>query len=112
MNVNLDTRITIKSRSVTNEGTYGSEVVTWPTFATPWAEWKEVAPSNSESVRQGLEVARNQVRVRIRYLAGVDSSMRIARGAVVYRIVGGPSEVGGRHQYLELMLERYSTAGA
>lgn len=108
MNVNLDRRITIQSRSAAIDSGHGSEVVTWPTFKVVSAEWREELPSRNEDLRGGIEIARNRVRVRIRYLAGLDPSMRVVHQAVVYNIIGGPSEIG-RKEWHEILLERYSS---
>lgn len=110
MNVSLDSRVTIEQKSVTQDATYGTEVITWALLATVWAEVRDGLPSRSESVRQGLTQARDQVRVRMRYRADVDSSMRIRLGDRVLQIVGGPAEIG-RREYMELMCETYSTTG-
>lgn len=111
MNVNLDRRVRLEEKVTTQDATYGNPVVTWALVASVWAEMREVLPSRSEAVKHNLESARNQVRVRIRYRAGVDSAMRIVWDGVVFNIVGGPAELG-RREYLELVCERHSTEGA
>lgn len=107
-------------------GAYGPEPGPWePVVAQPgspavaerwWAEVQDALPSRSEAVRQGLAQARNQVRLRMRWRAGLDSSMRVTVHGdtgedVVYQIVGGPAEIGGRKGGLEMVLERYTTTG-
>ena len=117
----LDRRITIERKVVTQDATYGSEIITWtplvvlpgsPTVAASlWANVVDVQPSRSEAVKQGLSVATNQTRVTIRYRSDVDSSMRITVHGdtdVVYQIVGGPAMLG-RKEWLEMMFERYSS---
>lgn len=94
---------------------YGPQLDRWERLTTCQAEVQDFLPSRSESVRQGLEVARNQTRMRIRWRPDVDSTMRIVlHGAsdVVYQIVGGPAEIGGRSRMLEMVCERYSSSGA
>lgn len=79
-----------------------------------WAEVEDVMPSRSEAVRQGLAQARNQTRIRFRWRDDVDSSMRIIVHGdtdVVYSIIGGPAEIAGRKRRIEVMCERYATAG-
>lgn len=118
----LDRQITIKQKSVTQNSTFGTEVVTWvPLSYLPgspavaeryWAEIQDALPSRSEAVRQGLNVARNQSRCRIRWRSDVDSSMRVTvhgDSDVDYAIVGGPAEVGGRKGYIEMVIERVSS---
>ena len=50
----------------------------------------------------------------MRYLAGIDSTMRVVikrPAPLIYQIVSGPAEIG-RRVGLEIMAERYSTEGA
>ena len=114
--------ITIEQKSVTQDPTYGTEVVTWvpldpepgsPSVAIRFrAEVQDALPSRSESVRQGLELARNQTRIRMRWRGDVTSDMRVTVHGdtdVVYQIVGGPAEIGGRKRRLEMVIERYSS---
>lgn len=104
----LDRRISIK-RAVVSKDDYGAAVVTWTTFATVWANMQDALLSRAESVTQGaLKQAVNQTRFRFRYLADLDSSMRIEHNDVVYNIVGGPAEIGDRRMYQEVMAERYA----
>jgi head-tail adaptor len=116
----LDREITVERQSVTQDATYGTEVVTWialsylpgsPLVAERFpAEIQDVMPSRSESVQQGLAQARNQTRIRMRYRNDIDSSMRIVvhgDADVVFQIVAGPAEIFGRRAFIELMCERY-----
>ena len=111
MNVNLDRRGRLESVTVTADPTYGTQVKTWTLVAAVYGEMRDVAPSRSEAVRQGLTVARNQTRLRIRWRPGVTSAMRWVCDGVNYNIVGGPAELG-RKEYLEMVIERYSSEGA
>ncbi len=98
-----------------DEGSFGPALDRWERLATFRAEVRDILPSRSEAVRQGLEVARNQSRMRMRWRNDIDSTMRVivhGDSDVVYQIVGGPAEVGGRKRMLELVLERYSSSGA
>lgn len=116
----LDRQILIERKSVTQDPTFGTELVTWVPLSTVggqpewyWAQVQDALPSRAESVTQGLAVARNQVRVRMRYRDDVDSSMRVTeRGDGsnrVLQIVGGPAPIEGRKQFLEMMCERISS---
>lgn len=94
---------------------YGSRLVRWDRLVTCQAEVQDTMPSRSDAVRSGLTQARNQTRLRMRWRSDIDSTMRvILHGGedVVYQIVGGPAEIGGRQRYLEMVLERYTTTGA
>ena len=118
----LNRLITIERKQVVQDASYGTEVITWvPLAVLPgspavaekfWAEVQDVLPSRSESVQQGLALARNQTRIRIRWRNDIDSSMRITvhgDADVVYQIVGGPAEIRGRRIMLEMMCEKYSS---
>lgn len=116
----LDRQILIEKKSVTQDPTYGTELIAWVPLSTVsgqpewyWAEVVDALPSRSEAVTQGLAVARNQVRVRMRWRDDIDSSMRITlRGGIsntVMQIVGGPAAIEGRKQFLEMMCERISS---
>jgi SPP1 family predicted phage head-tail adaptor len=116
----LSTQISIEKKSVTTDSTYGTEVIAWvplvpvgsPAVAQRfWASVIEELPSRSESVRQGLAVARNQVKITTRYRSDVDSSMRITvhrDGDRVFQIVGGPAMIG-RKKFMEFVCERFSS---
>lgn len=113
LQLNLNRRIRIESKSATQETAFGTETVTWGTHATVWAEVRDELPSKSEAVKEGLRVATKRIRIRIRYLATVTSDMRIVlldRGNAVLQLVAPPAEIG-RKEYMELMCENYTTAG-
>ncbi len=116
-----DRQITIE-RPTTVDGEFGPTAGPWvplvalsgsPTVAERfWAEVQDVLPSRSEAVKQGLAVARNQTRLRMRWRDDIDSSMRVTvHGDAdrVYQIVAGPAEIEGRKARIEMMLERYSS---
>lgn len=117
----LDTPITVEQKSTTQHAVYGTDVVTWtpvetegsPPATVKWfAEVVDVQPGRQESAIEGLAVSRNLTRIRLRYRADVDSSMRVivhGDSDVVHQIVGGPAEVGGRKMWIELLCERISS---
>lgn len=112
----MDRRITLQSRSVTQDPDYGTDVITWVTFgpARMAAQVQDVLPSKAETQAQGLRQSVRPARVRIRYLAGITSSMRVILHGTPDRtlqITAGPAELG-RRDGVELMVEEYSTAGA
>lgn len=121
----LDRRATFERRTVTQDAVYGTDVITWvPVAYLPgspqiaerfWVGLQDMLPSRSEAVKQGLAQARNQTRLRMRWRADIDSSQRVTVHGdtdVVYQIVAGPAEIDGRKGGLELVLEKYTTAGA
>lgn len=115
--------VTIEQPTSAKDPVYGSVLPGWeplvmvdssPEEAEKFpAMVRDMPPGRSEAVRGGLEQARNQTVCRIRFRADVTSAMRVTihqDSDVVYQIVGGPSEIG-RKQWLEMVLERYSTTG-
>lgn len=97
------------------DATYGPRVSRWERLATCQAELQDVLPSRSESLRVGLEMARNLTRLRMRWRGDVDSTMRIVvhgDSDLVYQIVSGPAAIKGRKRWMEMMVERYSSSGA
>ena len=108
----LDRRVRIETKQTSQDPDYGTEIVTWALLAVVWANVQDAMPSKAEAVVQGLSVAINQTRVRMRWRNDVDSSARMIiyrPNPVTYQIVGGPSEVGDRKQYIEFMVERLSS---
>lgn len=98
----------------TVSGEFGPQPGPWVRLGIFPVQIQDVMPSRSEAVRQGLAQARNQTRLRMRWRNDITSAMRVVLHGdsdVVYQIVGGPAAIGGRKDGLELMLERYSTAG-
>src|SRR3954469_14580531 len=103
----LQRKILIEKKSVTRDAVYGSELVAWVPLSTVsgqpewyWAEVQDVLPSRNESVTKGLPLGRNTTRIRMRWRADIDSTMRVKlRGDaanVVLQIIGGPAEIEGR----------------
>lgn len=111
-------QITIEKKVITGkDSVYGTDIVGWARLLDQtvlgrcWAKIEE-STQRSEMTVGGLVLAKNQMRVTIRYRGDVDSSMRVTLHGetdVVYQIVGGPSIVGGRKRYLELICEKYSS---
>lgn len=117
----FDREITVERKSVSPDPDYGTPVVTWVPLATEgsppvavrfMAEAQDVLPSRSETGNNGLLIAANRTRIRMRWRDDIDSSMRIVLhgdGDVVYQIIGGPAVVEGRQQMIELLCEKYSS---
>ncbi len=119
----LNREITVERKSVAQDATFGSEVVTWeplallpgsPEVAEKFAaEVYDLPPSRAEGVFRGdLMVSRNLVRVRMRWRNDIDSTMRIiVHGDTDRRlqIIGGPAEYGGRKVGLEMLCEEVSS---
>ncbi|MDP3650900.1 MAG: head-tail adaptor protein [Rhodoferax sp.] len=109
-----DRRVTIEQKTVTPDPDYGTPAITWTPFATRIAaQVQDTLPSKSESVQQGIRIAAKPARVRIRYLSGVSSDMRVVVHGLtdrVMQITGGPAELG-RREGIEIVCEEYSTQG-
>jgi head-tail adaptor len=107
----LDRRITI-ARQTTIEGDYGQQPGPPAVVASRIpANIQDVLPSKSESVANGIRIATQPARIRIRYRAGITSAMQVTiHGATdrVCQIVGGPAEIG-RREWLEMVVEAYSS---
>ena len=120
-----DRLITIEQPRRSVDPTYGTETIVWipllaeagsPTVAVKFfAEIEDFLPSRSEGVTLGLQVARNQTRMRMRWRSDVTGDMRVTVHGltsdqdVLYSIVGGPAQILGRMAMLEAVLERYSS---
>lgn len=124
-----DREITIERKAVAGDDgyvapdtTYGTERTVWvplvPVAGSPVvgerfpANVQDVMPSRSESVAQGLAVGRDQTRIRIRWRDDVTSAMRITLHGetdTVWQIVGGPAEIGGRKNALEMVCEKFTS---
>jgi len=110
MNVDLNKRCRIERKSVTQDANYGTEAITWSLLAVVWCNVQDVLPSKSvpESVKNNLVIGRKQSRLRCRYLKDIDSSMRIILDGETYQIVSDYAEIG-KHQYIELLIEKYTS---
>lgn len=97
----LDQRVTIQSATVSVDSV-GEPVHSWATFAEVWAE---VLPmTGREYLRaQSLNVAET-IRITVRYLAGVNETMRVLHGSRTYHI-RSVIDVESRQKTLELMCE-------
>lgn len=108
----LDRRIRIEQRA-TVDGDYGPQPGDWTTFATVWANIQETLPSRGETQAQGIRIAERPARVRIRYLDGVNSAMRVVwldRGNRLLKILTPAAELG-RRDGMEFMVADFSTQG-
>jgi hypothetical protein len=106
----------------TPDATYGTERVVWlplvPLAGSPLtgerfpAEVQDALPSRSEGVVQGMRVSRQGTRIRMRYRTDITADMRVivhGDADVTYQIIGGPAEIGGRKNGIEIVCERVST---
>lgn len=108
----MDRRITIQ-RPIEVSDEYGPQPIPdWENvFVRLPAEVKHDLPSRNESVQNGLRMANLPARVRIKYVRGVTSDMRVIvhdETDEVFQISGGPAEIG-RREWLEFTITGYST---
>lgn len=106
-----DTFISVEYRNDEQEQSFGTTQTDWVRLCQGYAEVLDTLPSRSESVLQGVRLARDQVRIRMPYRSDIKKEMRIVahRGTdEVYQIVGGPAMLG-RMEALEMVCERFSS---
>lgn len=109
-NGSRDREVVIQRRTQTQDGTYGTPVVTWVDHATVWAEVQDMLPSRAERIADGIDIARRPCRVRMLFRDDVTSDMRLKIGERYLRIIAGPAELGFRER-IELMAEELTTEG-
>lgn len=98
----MDRRVTLQSKSATRDA-MGGEVVTYATFASVWAEKRDLAGREYLTAGQS-ERAEIQTLWRLRWLSGVTPAMRLIHGSDVYDIES-VAELG-RNDALELHTKR------
>lgn len=109
-----DTLITFQQRARVQDPTYGTwtdgEWADLPSNPQEMAEVRDILPSRSESVANGVSIQRRPCRVRCLYRDDITSDMRVLIGDRVLQIVAGPAEMG-RRDGLEMVCEEVSTEG-
>lgn len=79
----LNKRVTIQLNTPTQDAN-GETVDSWATFATVWAEIKDL--NGREFLAAAATNNAVQTKITIRYIAGVLPSMRVVHGADTYNI--------------------------
>jgi len=108
-----DRRITIE-RSTSVDSEYGPVPGPWEAIPNGYrvpAEVQDTLPSKSEAVKQGIRVNSQPARVRMPYLGGITSDMRIVvHGETdrILQIIAGPAELG-RRDGIEMVVMEYSS---
>lgn len=108
----MDERITIERSATIDDPEYGPQPGGWETvYLRIPAQVKDDLPSKTESVQGGLRLSDHPARVRIRYLPGISSDMRVLRhretGDELYQIDSTPAMIG-RKEWLEFTIRNYS----
>lgn len=109
----LDQRLRFERKVITQDASYGTELITWTAVATVWAHVQEVLPSKGESQAEGIRIAERPARIRLRYRSDITADMRIVyinRANRLMKIISPPVELG-RRDGLEIMAADYSTEG-
>jgi head-tail adaptor len=110
----LDSRITIERKTSAQDPDYGTYEDAWVPITNGSripANAQDVLPSKSEATRNGIRIATQPTRIRIRFRTDVTGDMRVViHGATdrICQIVSGPAEIG-RREWLEMMVENYSS---
>lgn len=99
----LKERVTLQSKTVTTD-VLGQEVAAWVEFATVWAQVKE--PSSRDVFMAGQHQVIVDRVITLRFLAGVNSLMRVVWNGEPWEIVGEPWVVEGRNRYITIKLTK------
>jgi len=108
----FDRRITIQRPTMVDDGEYGPQPGEWETvFARVPAQVWDVLPGNAERNGQAIDMSEKPARVRIRYLRGISSDMRVIvhnEVDTIHQISAGPAEIG-RREWLEFTIKEFSS---
>lgn len=110
----MDRRVTLQRQRVVDGG-YGPQPVDiWdPVFSRLPAQVQDMLPSKSEQVQNGARVADRTARVRMRFMRGITSDMRVVVHNdldELYQISSPPAEIG-RREWIEFVITEYTTHG-
>lgn len=115
--MNRNREVVIQRRTESQEGVYGTAVVSWSDLATVWAEVQDILPSRAERIADGINIAARPARVRMLYRDDVTTDMRFKlpgrggnEGDRYLRIISGPAEMGFREK-VEFMAEELTSEG-
>jgi SPP1 family predicted phage head-tail adaptor len=92
-------QVTLRSKAATRDA-MGGEVVTWSDFATVWAEAQPIAGREYVALRAAQSDI--SIRFRMRYLAGVNTTMQVRWDGRDYDILEVINK-GARDKELELL---------
>lgn len=104
----LDRRVRIERKVITRDQQYRSQVVSWVTLATVWAQVLESSTAASSNPGEGeaVNAYARPTRIRMRYRGDVDTTMRVNLGGRLYQI-NGTAELG-RRDGLELACQEWA----
>lgn len=108
----LDRRITIQKPETVDDPEYGPQAGGWSDFLTRIpAQKRDDLPSNTESVQGGLRMSAHPARIRVRYVRGITSDMRVVvheNPDEIYEISSTPAEIG-RREWIEFTIRAYTS---
>lgn len=109
----LDRRITLMKPTTVEDPLYGPQLGPEAVFAERIpAQRLDDRPGKSESVEGGLRLAGHPATIRIRYMRGVTSDMRVIlhedTGDLSYSMTSTPAEIG-RKEWLEFTVKAFSS---
>ena len=106
----LDHYVRIERPTVTIDTNYGSQIITWVTYAEVWASVQDVLANRQEATKTDLRLLTRPCKVVMRYDSTIDATMRVIlldRNNRILQIVSSPAEIG-RREALEFMCEEFS----
>lgn len=89
----------------TTQNEYGEPISTWDTFATAYASREDLTGREAYYANAGRQVATMLTRFTMRYLDGVDATMRIVSDSVLYDIQS-IADPDGKREQLTILAER------
>lgn len=108
----LDRRITIQRPATVTDPVYGPQDGGWDDFVTRLpAQVQDELPSQTESTSGVLRMSDRPARVRIRYVRGISSDMRVIvhdEQDRLCQISSTPAEIG-RREWIEFTISTYTS---
>lgn len=109
----LDRLVDVQQPVITRDATTGAQLITWQVFAANvWASREDSTSAvGEESLRDSVQVHGQVSRMRIRWLPGLNATMRLDLGGGRLRQIVGMAELG-RQEGWELTTREWSHQGA
>lgn len=108
----FDRRITIERPTVVDDLEYGPQPGGWEiVYARVPAQVWGTLPGRAETTGQVVNLAERPARVRMPYVRGITSDMRVIlhnEVDTIHQISAGPAEIG-RREFLEFTIREYSS---
>jgi head-tail adaptor len=108
----FDRRITLQRPGTVTDGEYGQVPGDWvDVFSRVPAQVWDTLPGRAEATGEVLSLAERPARVRMRYVRGITSDMRVVlhnETDSFHQISAGPAEIG-RREFIEFTIREYSS---